>query len=70
MRIYINVRIENEPGDAPGAGYGMGSMTFGEDASFIGAGFETVSRVFTRCHELLAALKTDHNQRTPGAKLK
>lgn len=58
MRININVRvrIDNEPGDSS-MGYMGGSMTFSEDAQINGAGFETTSEVFTKCHELLTVLK-------------
>lgn len=60
MIVSVDVRIQNEPGDSQFGNYG--SLSFSEAAQFSGAGFETVSKVFTRCHELLDALKQEHTQ--------
>lgn len=61
MKISINVRIETTPGDAPGVGWGQ-YITFQEDVNLNEAGFETVSKVFTRCHDLLETLRSEHEQ--------
>lgn len=62
MRITVNVRIDAEPNDNQQGIYGGGInfFNFSEDASLVGNGFETVSKVFNRCHELLATLKLEH----------
>lgn len=68
MIITISVRIDTDPSDN---NQGMfGGLNFSENSQFSGAGFTTVSRVFTRCHELLATLKQEHDSITPGEKRK
>jgi hypothetical protein len=57
--IEINVRITNEPGDSSQY-WGTGGINFSESAQLSGTGFETVSKVFTQCHDLLAVLKAEH----------
>jgi len=59
MKITVNVRIDQEPSDSPYTG-GYGNVQFAEDASLANANFETVSKVFTRVHELLDTLKSEH----------
>jgi len=63
----VNVRIEAEPADAQ-FGSNYGSMQFSEEASLTGAGFEAVSKVFTRMHDLLTVVKAEHSNSAPGAK--
>jgi len=64
MRITIDVRLDTEPGDNQQHMYG--TMNFSENAQLTNAGFETASKVFSRCHDLLAALKIEHSQSAPG----
>jgi hypothetical protein len=64
--VRIDVRIEAEQSDGPNS-YGSG-LNFSESAQLTTAGFETASRVFTRCHELLATLKHEHSISTEGTK--
>jgi len=59
VRITINVRIDAEPSDNQQGAWG-GGINFSEDATLQGAGFETVSKVFTNCHELIETLKSTH----------
>ena len=68
MRVTISVRIDSESGDNQLQPYSGGSMNFTQDASFSGAGFSTVSKVFTRCHDLLEVLKIEHAQKSGGTK--
>lgn len=60
MRIHVDVRIETTPEDSRMSGVGYGNLAFSESAHFEDAGFETVSKIFTRCHELLATIKDEH----------
>lgn len=60
MIVRVTVQIENEPNDH--YGYASGSINFAESAKFDGAGFETVSKIFTRCHELLETMKAEHQK--------
>ena len=58
MIIRINVFIEGSPGGREG----YGQMQFNEQATIDDASFATVSKVFTRCHELLAVIKEEHER--------
>ncbi len=58
MRITVSVRIDQEASDQAVGGYG--SMNFNEEASLSNAGFDSVSKVFVRLHELLQTLKNEH----------
>ncbi len=62
MIVRIDVRIESDPNDQQ-RGMGWGQMNFSEQASLNDSSFETVSKVFTRCHELLSALKEEHRKK-------
>lgn len=53
MKVRINIMIDAHPGQ------GYGSMQFSEEAEFQRADFEICSKVFTRAHDLLAALKSE-----------
>lgn len=64
MIIRIDVHIDTEPTDGPSGSYG--NLNFSESKQFSGAGFETVSKIFTRCHELLQVLKHEHDISTEG----
>ena len=66
MRIHVDVRIETTPEDSPHSVTGYGNLAFSESAHFENAGFETVSKIFTRCHELLATIKAEHGQTQKG----
>ena len=57
MRVQIDVRIDST--DNPGSG-GYGNVAFSEIVNLANSDFETVSKVFTRCHELLEVLKAQH----------
>ena len=57
MRVQIDVRIDTN--DQPGSG-GYGNVAFSETVGLSNADFETVSKVFTRCHELLEVLRAQH----------
>ena len=57
MKITIQVYLDGE--FVPGA-TNSGRMEFREDATLENAGFETVSKVFARAHELLDALKREN----------
>ncbi len=59
MIVQIYIRVDAEPQDAANGSYG--GLNFSEQQQFSGAGFETVSKIFTRAHELLSALKVDHD---------
>jgi len=59
MILRIEVHIDAEPTDASRSSYG--SLNFSEAAQFTGGDFALVSKVFTRCHELLEALKQEHS---------
>jgi hypothetical protein len=66
VRIVVSVRIEQEPSEQPGTAFGgYGTIGFNEEATLTSAGFETVSAVFTRVHELLDTLRKEHKQRRP-----
>ena len=67
MIVNVNINIQNEPGDSQYYG-GSGSLQFAESTQFSGAGFETVSKIFTRCHDLLAVLKQEHAISAEGTK--
>jgi hypothetical protein len=62
MRISVNVRIDQQPGGS----FGYGNIGFEESAELVDAGFETVSKVFTRIHELLNVLKSEHERTRPA----
>ena len=66
MRIHVDVRIETTPEDSQLGGIGYGNLAFSESAHFDNAGFETVSKIFTRCHELLETVKAEHGQTQRG----
>lgn len=68
MRVYVNVRVEPDPMEHQRGSFGQ--LSFSEDTQFNDAGFGTVARIFTRCHELLATIREEHDRSTPGAKLK
>ena len=63
MIVRISVHITAEPQDAGRGSYG--SMNFDEEAQLQPGTFELVSQVFTRCHELLETLRSEHAQRRP-----
>jgi hypothetical protein len=56
MIIRINVSIEGTPNGREG----YGNMQFNESTTINDSSFETVSKVFTKCHELLAVITNDH----------
>lgn len=58
MIVRISVNISAGPED-----YQMGSngnLSFTEDCNLNGTQFDLVSKVFTRIHELLTALRAEH----------
>ena len=59
MIVRINVTIEAEPKDAS---HGYGQMNFNESASLNDTSFDTISRVFTRAHELIDDLKKENKK--------
>ncbi len=62
MRITVNVSIDADPGTQQS----WGRLNFSEAAELNDAGFETVSTVFTRVHELLEAIKAEHGKTREG----
>jgi hypothetical protein len=66
MIVRVDVRIDAEPSDNPSGSYG--ALNFSEQMQFSGAGFGTVSKIFTRCHELLAVMKQEHDISSEGLK--
>jgi len=66
MIVRISVNISAGPED-----YQMGStgnMNFSEEAALNGSHFETVSKVFTKIHDLIAVLKAEHGAAATGKK--
>lgn len=64
MQIRIMVMINPDPREQSAGSYG--NLQFQEEATFQGAGFETISKIFTKCHELLETLKIEHSNSTKG----
>jgi hypothetical protein len=60
MIIRISVHITAEPQDSAHGSYG--SMNFDEEAHMQQGNFDLVSKVFTRCHDLLETLRAEYPQ--------
>jgi hypothetical protein len=58
MIIRVRVEVQAEPNDQMQGSYG--NLSFNEEASFTGADFPTISRVFSDMHDLLENVKTQH----------
>jgi len=61
MIVRISVHITAEPKDSAHGNYG--SMNFDEEATLPSGNFDLVSKVFTRCHDLLDVLRREHPRR-------
>jgi hypothetical protein len=57
VNVRIDVHIDSQ--NQNGAGYG--NIGFSETVQLTDAGFDSVAKIFTRCHELLETIKAQHD---------